>query len=451
MSKQEPSGEAPANISGSQGVFLGSGNQFNSWEQNPRLDAADVRDVNPHRVVAWLQKKEHDELVKFFAGAAPGDVGEVLDVLYEVDLAKLTAVLADIKPRKATELIEGSRLDPRLFAPLPEASQEISRFANMLGWVGEGPVNIYADGYERVYSNGHVFWSRESGTRRTVGAIDRYYTTYTSRCGFLVGDQEAAPAPAFNTVGIRQRFRLGTVYSSKIGTFMVTDGTCYEEELGSGGWLGLPIGELEENGGFGKLQRFQGGVIYSYEKDGPKSFAVVQQIVEILPGYRKCRPISRESDVKSLDKVRTIQRFELEGKSHTLETAAYWDEVNQPVLVAPEAWPYYSKLGAEKSWLGFPIERSARGSGLQGFEGGRIYWETGSDPAAVRRAVTDLIAQGKELTAKLGLPVTEEQSVGAGESDRIQFFEDGVVTCRNGKYEAWVRPDADRQTDQRRS
>jgi uncharacterized protein with LGFP repeats len=232
---------------------------------------------------------------------------------------------------------------------------------------------------------------------------------------------------------------------------MVADDFCYKQELGSEGWLGLPIGEVEENGGFGKIQRFQGGVIYSYEKDGPKSFTMAQQIVEILPGYRKCRPISWESDVKSLDKMRTIQRFELEGQSRTYETAAYWDEVNQPILVAPEAWPYYSRLGAEKSWLGFPAERSVRGSGLQDFEGGRIYWEAGSDPVAVRRAVTEVITQGKESTAKLGLPVAEEQSVGADGVDRVQFFDNGVITCRNGTYEVWVRPGSDRQpTDQRR-
>ena len=41
----------------------------------------------------------------------------------------------------------------------------------------------------------------------------------------------------------------------------------------------------------------------------------------------------------------------------------------------------------------------------------------------------------------LDFPLTEEQLVGADGADRIQFFEGGVVTYRDGKYEVWMRPD----------
>src|ERR1700722_5435533 len=122
MQKQEPSGEVPGvSVSGSQGVFAGSGNQYNTWAPKPPLDPAVLSGRNPHTAVALLQQLSHDELVDFFIRAQPGDVSEIIDTMFHVDVEKLTTVLADINRRKATELIEGSPLDPSLFGSLPEA------------------------------------------------------------------------------------------------------------------------------------------------------------------------------------------------------------------------------------------------------------------------------------------------------------------------------------------
>ncbi len=70
MSKQEPSGEVPdISVSGSQGVQVGPGNQYNNWAPKPPLDPAAMRDLNPHIAVAQLRELEHRELVNFFARA----------------------------------------------------------------------------------------------------------------------------------------------------------------------------------------------------------------------------------------------------------------------------------------------------------------------------------------------------------------------------------------------
>jgi uncharacterized protein with LGFP repeats len=119
------------------------------------------------------------------------------------------------------------------------------------------------------------------------------------------------------------------------------------------------------------------------------------------------------------------------------------------VIVAPEVWDYYSKMGAEKSWLGFPTGleiKLASGWPRQRFEGGTTYWKSGSDPIAVRKALDEYIFQDRELLKRLGYPVSEEQAVGSGESDSIQFFQRGVVTCRGDKYEVWVRPESKPQS-----
>jgi uncharacterized protein with LGFP repeats len=124
----------------------------------------------------------------------------------------------------------------------------------------------------------------------------------------------------------------------------------------------------------------------------------------------------------------------------------YFSAENGVVLVVPEAASYYNKLGAEKSWLGFPVApaRPALGwrPGKQIFEEGVIYWRPGVAAIAIPRAVVDLIAQDADLGGRLGLPVSEEQPAGEDGSGRIQFFEDGVVTLRDGKRETWLRPGA---------
>jgi hypothetical protein len=68
----------------------------------------------------------------------------------------------------------------------------------------------------------------------------------------------------------------------------------------------------------------------------------------------------------------------------------------------------------------------------------RTSWHAG--PCSLR-AVDDFIAKDRELYGRrLGFPVIEEQPAGEDGSGRIQFFENGVVTLRDGKREIWLRP-----------
>jgi hypothetical protein len=448
MSKQEPSGEVPVNISGSQGVQHGSGNiQNNHWTHKQPLDLAAMRDVlrrvSPHVAVTRLQELEHRDLVDFFAGAEPEDVSQILEIFYNAEEARVLTILADINRRKATELVslisEGDR-DP--LNGLPQAAQEIDRKAASLRWTDPREMESLGRGYARRYKGGRVSWSDDFGVRTSTGLIDGYLIG-ASGCGVAIGDQESAPTSPYGTDGIRQRFQSGTVYSSSHGTFWVKCDRCHEDEGSSGDWLGFPVSIEVQNSGI-YTQGFEGGIICSYftRVYDRVAFAVRREVASVLPD-QGWRPVSKETPVVSSYGWRgDAQHFEVKQEARTYETAVYspkqWQ--HSPMIVAPEVWDYYSQLGAEKSWLGFPVTGEYGkylDVGRQDFEGGMIYWRSGSDPICVRKAVDEFITQGHNI----GYPVTEEHPVNSGESDSIQFFERGVVTCRDGKYEVWLRPD----------
>lgn len=444
----ESPGEVPgANVSDSQGTQVGSGNtMYNVWMLKPPLDLAAVRDLNPHTAVAWLQELEHRELVNFFARESPDGVSEILEVFAEVDLTTVVATLGDISRRKATELISAVDKDHfvALLGDLPEAAEAIARHAATLRWTDAGPLEAFTEGYARKHKNGHVFWSATFGMQTTVGAIDDCMTgDDVIPWGFPAGDQETAVPSPFGTEGIRQRFQFGIVYSSSHGAFRVIDERRYEEEGGTGGWLGFPIIEINSNFDFGGLQNFEGGSIYSYAEDG-SSFTVRRGVLGDDMGWR---PISDETYTVSSSGTRgAVQRFKFSRRTDSYETAIYCPEGGKPLVVAREAWSYYSNLGGEKSWLGFPAGRkwplSSDGLELQDFEAGMIYWRPGANPVAVPIVPSELTKQEIELRGKLGFPLTEEQPVGDDGSGRIQYFENGVATLRDGKREIWLRPES---------
>jgi hypothetical protein len=440
MPKQEPSGEAPdVSVSGSQGVQVGSGNtMYASWGPKPPLDPAALGALNPHAAVARLQELSHNELVDFFARAQPEDVSEILGVFSQVGLSKLAPALADINRRKATELIRATGTNS--IDQLPEAAEAIARTAARLKWADTGPLEIFDAGYARRYKNGHVFWSYEFGTRTTAGTIDDFCIANDIRWGFPADDQKAVRSMSSLTDGIMQGFELGVVYSSKYGTYFVSAHSSHEEEGGVQGWLGFPTGE-EGNGNFARLQNFEGGTVYTYIKEAPESVALPREIADALPyGWR---PVSKEALVNSSSGM-TAVHVEGETESGAYETVVYWDEKNKPVFLEPKVWVYYNRLGAEKSWLGFPVGRTLMqplsGIARQRFEGGTTYWEPGKDAIGVRKAVEDFIFQDRDLRWRLGFPVSEEQPEGIGASGSIQFFQGGVITCRDGKYEVSLRP-----------
>jgi hypothetical protein len=444
-------GEAPSvSVSDSQGV-LGAGIQLNHWEQRPKLDPATMRDLATHVAVSRLKSLSHDELVDFLLKASRDDVCyEYFEEFLYVELTKLMTALADISRRKATELI--SAVGTNLIDQLPEAAEAISDEASRLG-LGDhvGPLDRYGAGYARKYKNGQIFWSVELGMRTTVGEIDDCMQDGL-QWGFPNGDQETTQPSRFGTEGIRQSFEKGTVYSSPNGTFIVGDEKCYQDEGGSGGWLGFPIWEVQEPPSYPCFQDFEGGSIYSHIGQELKVFAVSREIslwISEAPAGHSWLPISGQANVESsFGSQGMVQRFVcfpdvIERSCGTMrppyETAVYWDGRNKPVMIEPQIWEYYTNLGAETSWLGFPtgskLPTPNPTVGGHFFEGGAIYWRPGNGPFGVPVAFRNFVT---EKHVPIGWPVTENLVIAGGESDCIQFFEKGVVTRRDGKYEVWM-------------
>jgi hypothetical protein len=267
-----------------------------------------------------------------------------------------------------------------------------------------------------------------------------------------IGDQENAPTSPFGTEGVEQKFDYWTVYSSGHGVFEVISAeSYYKGEGGSGGWLGFPVSETEISSDCWHRQQFEGGIIYFCRVPSggdykPVEFAVRREVAAVFPSNLEWHPVSKEVSVaSSLGTRGTVQHFEIGLDEDTCETAVYSPAgESHPLVVVREVWGYYTKLGAEKSWLGFPATQGVSlpsGVVRQRFEGGTIYLRSKSGPVAVRKAVDDYIFQDRDLLKRLGFPVSEEQPVGEDGSGCIQYFQNGVVTLRDGKYEVWVRPD----------
>lgn len=451
MPNQEPTGEDSASVSG-QGMQLGSNNtQYNAWMPKPPLDPAALAALNPRTAVKRLQKLTHDELVDFFARASPEHVSDILEVFLECDEARIVAMLADIKYQKTIELVgvlDGG-ISSSVIGSLPDASESIALKAASLKLADAGPLERFASGYVRKYRDWRFFWHPQLGSYAARHTIEECWAVNKDLLEFPTGDEETSPTSPLGTTGVCQEFQGAVVYSSRRGTYCV--GRAVEElyscEGGSAGWLGFPVSTWERSE-FNWIQEFEGGAAYSELNIGGV-FAVRKEMSSVFQQYVSFHPVSPEADsISYYGTPGRTQRFKVSleiGELDHMVTAAYSIET-RAIVVAPEIWGYYIDLGAEKSWLGFPAKHAQAGyctnSMMQQFEGGIIFWSSGSSPAAVHKVTMRAIT---EYRMTLGLPVSDQQSVGK-DFGTAQYFENGIVTVRDGKCEVWVRPiSADRQ------
>lgn len=490
-------GGVPANVNGSQGIVAGSGNtQINNWQPKQPLDLVALSQLSPYVVLTRLEGVPHDDLVDFFAKASPGDTAEVLRIFLEADEPKGVAILADINPRKSADLIASvaALAKPSSWLKLlPVATEEIARKAVELKWAyqgNRGHLERKGPWYVRRYGNGRVYWHASYGTHGVSEAIgacftaDEFYNLRRTTETFPAGDEEAAPPSPYGTNGISQSFVDGTkIYSSKFGTFALRglNRDTYEDEGGSAGWLGFPTDsfawEVESDG----LQCFEGGVVCEHSRFQNKSFAVRRAVRGTLADLRRhliesrplrgcsfvdAYPVSKETPAaaSAYGYPGSFQDFQCEWNLHLhmrsfiqrsdqpgvveeiteyepppLRFSVYISKIYRPQIIPHKILEYYRAMGAEASWLGYPVTSGYPfdDPGIQYFEGGLIFWRDGAVPISIRRARKDVRSQDH---SDLGYLVTEEEFIGDG-SDRIQFFEHGTVILRDGKREIWPCPD----------
>lgn len=448
--------DASVSITGGQAVQVGSGNvMHNTWTPKPPSDLAALSALSPHVAVARLQRLSHDDLVDLFARASPEDATAVLATFFDADEQAVIAILGDVNRRKATALVE--LLPGASLTLLPEAAEEIAREAASLKWAHAGVLECLVSGYSRRYGPGRIFWRSMLGALAVSGEIETYRAN-GDWLGHPISNQEDTPPSPSGTHGICQAFVGGKVYASKHGAFAVINGRFFEEEGGVDGWLGFPVTDVLE-GVDGLVQRYEGGTIYFPSTRGTAPYGVRREVIQALSDLT-FRPVSKEvATESSFGTSGSVQRFQLRQDADWLESAICASERYGAVLVKPKCWSHYYGLGAERSWLGFPTKNAYADPAvlaldfllaiypphlIQGFEGGVMFLqpETVAVSNATLHGISALAFElaDLELPAKLGWPVSDERPIGPGDSDRIQFFQNGNVTVRDGKREIWLRP-----------
>jgi hypothetical protein len=408
-------GRVNVNASNAQGVQVGDYNvQINVWEVDRRLDAASLGDLAPHHAVDQILAMGHDRAVVPLAAAEVDPAAKVLDVLLKRDEALAVSLLADISRDKAEKLIAAvTAVSPgrEWLQWLPAAADAIGNRGVDLKWTDRGWLErvvyyrlasnsgsfqlrkrtwkVPAPGYRRIYKEGRVYWSRESGARAVTGAILDHY---------------------------------------------VSSGEC-------GGQFGIPIGEatpITSAVGRRWVQRFRFGAIYSDESSAIPAAQGVVEYLDARGGADQFYPLGAATAATSRYGTHaSIQRFR--GSSDASSETVY--DMGRAYGVGGDIESFYERPDGTSYWLGYPMSNATPlgSNSTQEFEGGTVFAGLPAGVVAVPVASMNLIKGS--IRERLGFPVTAEMAAGNG-GDRWQFFENGVVTLRGGKREVWVRPNA---------
>jgi hypothetical protein len=409
------------NSNGARGAQFGDGNaQYNVWVDGRRLDAAFIGELNPHKSAELVNAMQYDDAVLLLARADVDAGAAALNVLLKTNEPLAVSLLADISQRRSRALIAAIRASAAggaWLGNLCEAAEAIGNRAAELEWADPGPLEHIAwtgagpesQAYRRTYQNGRIYWRFQSCWAVTrVTAVEGVILDHYVSSGEISG-------------------RFGVPLSEKrpVGP------------AGDGRWV----------------QSFSGGIIYHHEASVIEvDWRVARYMLSRTDAHQRY-PISRAIDAPASPYGTRghMQRFQGSGGSY--DETVYYSTVTEPCGVRGEIASYYDRLGATGSWLGFPTAQPGCLNGYltQDFEGGTVFvWPDPPNgrpagivwpdrPVAVPAASLALIRQNERTRKRLGFPVTAEEPAGPGH-DRWQFFQNGVVTVKDGKRQIWLRP-----------
>jgi uncharacterized protein with LGFP repeats/transcriptional regulator with XRE-family HTH domain len=392
--------------------------------------------------------------------------------------------------------------------PLPEAARAMAQCALVMrsdvgapsGWLVSAGASLQGtEGFRQKFERGDVHWSERGGAQAMAGPIADYHRELGgsgARLGFPLTPAGTTTASS-GTAGLWQRFesssdyshatcehlglRCGsTVYWSRHGAHATWGaiGEFFEKHHGTAGWLGFPISDETEvigcarDGGHrttGWCQRFEGGTVYHSEKT--KTIAVPRLIadhheqshegVASALGFPVSPKLDAASSPPPFETHGLFQRFEAR-RDYSDDIVSCWSEDEGPggatIYSSPAHGTYcvgwangtlYERIGGTGSWLGFPTSdgtarrMAGRVCRVQQFEGGVIFYSDDHGSVAVPKATIEYLDQHAGLDEQLGLPLTRSQKSAADEP--VQFFENGVITLRDGHVEAWLPASAIRE------
>lgn len=382
--------------------------------------------LNPHTEARRLLDLPHDEAAELIASQPVTKSAKVVAALLSTNAPVAIALLGSIERERAEQLIaaiddEAVRV-PKL-DQLPAASEAITQRAAETGWNDHSTEWITpaarspygSTGYSRSYQEGVIYRADGRGACALENDLAEYHAGHGGTAGWLGYPVFAPRNPkpirwGGRRLGVRRRqdFEGGTVIAKSSGTrkriiaipraVMRCCG-----EIDGVGTIGDPVGEATQTpasqyGTSGTRQEFE------WEATGADGEA------------------SETPTQSSPDRAIIF---------HTRAGHAY------PVVDAIQA--LYTALGETAGWLGFPMSYIHTAESLSGpdgrfqhFEGGTIYWTSQYGTIAVRPDIRWV------LSRESGLPIADEQVMGAISEVRVQLFENCIVTVRDGTAKVWT-------------
>ena len=177
---------------------------------------------------------------------------------------------------------------------LPKAAEDIASHAEALE-LGDDQGHVQLErateapggrnGYVRTYEKGIIYWN-EGIAYAVNGQIAEYYATVGGSGGVLglpLTRNATFAESQHGAKGTEQRFEGGIVCSSNLGTYAVFDQFvgAYKSVGGVKGRLGFPT-SISQPYDSAKIQRFEGGVIYSSTYG---AFPVREAVAEVADGW----------------------------------------------------------------------------------------------------------------------------------------------------------------------
>jgi hypothetical protein len=395
------------NPGSTQGSQYGDGNiQINAWQTGRQLDPASLGELNPDKAAEYIGDMPHDDAVLLLAKADVNAAAAPLDVMLKTDEARAVLLLTSLSRSRAEAVIAVLAADVagrEWLGDLPEATAATGKRAAELKLAAPGPLKSLreafpgtASGYLRTYRNGQVCWRRPPFTAPQALAITGVILDHYVRSG-----------------GISGRFGFPQAEERPVGG-------------ADGRWV----------------QVFSSGAIYRHETsvievDGP----IADYLFASTDGYHRypLGPAVVHTPQPPSRSWGLMQRFG--GSWDSCDETVYFSEATRTCGVRGAIASYYDQLSGPSSWLGYPTTRQSDrdGRSIQDFQGGTVFVGPDQTVAAIPAASRELIRRDESIENRLGFPLTTEEPTGTGD-DSWQFFQNGVVTVKDGNRQVWVRP-----------
>jgi uncharacterized protein with LGFP repeats len=300
--------------------------------------------------------------------------------------------------------------------------------AGPLAWPLSNLISIPSDGGGRGQAlQGGSIYGSSFGVFSVQGSIRSEYFANGGGGGTLGWPTADAGTVSANGGGLGQPFSTGSVYSSSAGTFAVQGPilTEYFAAGGAAGTLGWPASEaipIASNGG-GTGQAFQLGSVYT-SKTG--TFSVSGNIRNFY--------FSQAGAAGPLGWPTAEQTCSTDISECSQEFAGgmvVWRQSTGGYVASPEIETAYQQSGGVTGPLGYaltgPIAISASGGGLgQVFSSGSIYWTKAAGAFSVVGPIRDFYFANGGSAGALGWPVGN-QICGLADGGCSQAFQNGTV------------------------